>query len=199
MYQIENPCNEDWSKMTPVDNGRFCATCNRCVLDLSKATEQEQMELYGKGECVTISTKQLAQLNRTSLIKQFAIASFLIFGSALYSYGEGDYGFDPSQIDLVVQDSVKVSGQVLRKKAPNKPYAYLVLTCEVNGTEYQAYTDENGFYTFFLPSNSGKVTIEATSAWTQKNYAKWSVPVKTEPIELKPQKVKHIPKYMGKF
>ncbi|MBZ0203766.1 MAG: hypothetical protein K8I03_12180 [Ignavibacteria bacterium] len=38
---IPEPCNEDWDKMTPNQQGAFCKVCSKTVVDFSKKTENE--------------------------------------------------------------------------------------------------------------------------------------------------------------
>mgnify|MGYP002859249453 CR=1 FL=1 len=63
---IPNPCTEDWSKMTPAEQGRFCSSCQKCVVDFRGFSDRqlyEYMQAY--------KTQQVCgrfydtQLNRT--------------------------------------------------------------------------------------------------------------------------------------
>ncbi len=38
---VPEPCNEDWDKMTPNQQGAFCKVCSKTVVDFSKKTENE--------------------------------------------------------------------------------------------------------------------------------------------------------------
>lgn len=42
---IENPCNEDWNKMKPTDQGRFCSACQKEVVDFTNFN-QAQFKYY---------------------------------------------------------------------------------------------------------------------------------------------------------
>lgn len=39
--KISSPCQEDWGKMTPVDNGRHCNQCDKTVIDLTRMSAFE--------------------------------------------------------------------------------------------------------------------------------------------------------------
>ena len=38
---IPKPCNEDWDKMTPNENGRFCLSCSKTVVDFTSMLPEE--------------------------------------------------------------------------------------------------------------------------------------------------------------
>ena len=38
---INNPCSEDWNKMTKNSEGRFCALCQKNVVDFTSMSDEE--------------------------------------------------------------------------------------------------------------------------------------------------------------
>jgi TonB-dependent SusC/RagA subfamily outer membrane receptor len=38
---IDEPCTEDWDKMTPASQGRFCGSCQKTVFDFTNATDND--------------------------------------------------------------------------------------------------------------------------------------------------------------
>ncbi|MBS1781276.1 MAG: carboxypeptidase regulatory-like domain-containing protein [Bacteroidetes bacterium] len=38
---IPNPCHEDWNKMTPAEQGRFCNSCQKVVTDFTSFTDAQ--------------------------------------------------------------------------------------------------------------------------------------------------------------
>ncbi|RYY94724.1 MAG: hypothetical protein EOO11_17310, partial [Chitinophagaceae bacterium] len=36
---LDTPCTQDWDDLDPQGAGRFCASCNRCVLDFTNASD----------------------------------------------------------------------------------------------------------------------------------------------------------------
>lgn len=43
---INNPCSESWNQMTPNDQGRFCASCQKTVVDFSTMDDRELVEFF---------------------------------------------------------------------------------------------------------------------------------------------------------
>lgn len=60
---IPQPCSENWNKMTPQEQGRFCDICQKCVVDLTNLSDAElyQYLLKNKGQkaCGRFKPEQL--------------------------------------------------------------------------------------------------------------------------------------------
>lgn len=41
LMQIQSPCAENYNRMTPVKNGRFCNSCQTAVVDFTKMSDEE--------------------------------------------------------------------------------------------------------------------------------------------------------------
>lgn len=79
-------CEENWNKMTPVQQGKHCAACNKVVVDFSSMTDTQLIEylLKNKNTCGKFKP---SQLNRTYSIASKtkkthwpAIAAMLVAG-----------------------------------------------------------------------------------------------------------------------
>ncbi len=59
---IPEPCHEDWAKMTPTEQGKFCGSCQKEVFDMTSASEDEAAKKihHSTGElCVRIPNDYL--------------------------------------------------------------------------------------------------------------------------------------------
>lgn len=45
---IPSPCHEDWDKMTPVEQGRFCNSCQKVVTDFTNFTDAQLYSFFSK-------------------------------------------------------------------------------------------------------------------------------------------------------
>ena len=60
---IPEPCNEDWQQMSPTQKGKFCASCQKEVIDFTKlsATEIARKTKNAKQLCGRFTSTQLEQ------------------------------------------------------------------------------------------------------------------------------------------
>ncbi len=62
---IENPCHEDWNRMTPEKQGRFCNSCEKIVIDFSEMSDSEILQFFNKPKtekiCGRFKSEQLIQ------------------------------------------------------------------------------------------------------------------------------------------
>lgn len=60
---IPQPCSEDWNKMTPQEQGRFCDSCQKCVVDFTGFTDEQLYKYFsehrGKEVCGRFQNWQL--------------------------------------------------------------------------------------------------------------------------------------------
>ena len=97
---IPEPCHEDWNKMSPEQQGRFCGVCSKTVVDFSNKSQVEVDAIIDekKGEKVcgrfrieqvetplTLSIPTFFPAHGLSFRKLFAVALFLVFGTGLFS------------------------------------------------------------------------------------------------------------------
>lgn len=92
---VATPCNEDWSKMTPVEKGRFCDSCAKQVMDFTVMTDTEilkHLKVGGGKICGRIHKDQLQRAlhdidRKKKKSWQFLMAGFV---SLLFSIVKGN-------------------------------------------------------------------------------------------------------------
>ncbi|WP_026703932.1 hypothetical protein [Flavobacterium soli] len=114
-YKIEipKPCSKSWEKMTPSENGRFCDTCMKNVVDFTNWNTSEiqhyLVENQVKKVCGRFNQKQLStitiQIPKQILVSQvqfhkmFLLALLVTMGTTLLSCS--DKNGDKQKIDKV--------------------------------------------------------------------------------------------------
>src|ERR1043165_1898261 len=46
--QIPKPCHENWHNMTPKEQGRYCGSCEKIVIDFTKMSDKELLNHFTK-------------------------------------------------------------------------------------------------------------------------------------------------------
>jgi hypothetical protein len=95
---IPKPCHENWSSMSPNQQGRFCSSCSKTVVDFTQMSNEEVEHFFvGQKEmvCGRFHNNQLANLRitlpdnllirRMAKWKRFLAACLLIFSTTLFS------------------------------------------------------------------------------------------------------------------
>ncbi len=94
---INEPCHENWEAMTPNQQGAFCGSCQKSVVDFSKKTLEEIKNFFSepKGKvCGRFEEKQLQELTFDDFFarfrywnfsKKFATIFILAFGFWIFS------------------------------------------------------------------------------------------------------------------
>ncbi len=99
---IPEPCHENWDKMTPKDNGRFCLNCSKTVVDLTAMLPDEIQHYFisHKNVCGRLKSEQLGEINiqipsqilysQIHYRKMFLLALFIAMGTTLFSCHDKD-------------------------------------------------------------------------------------------------------------
>ncbi|MEY2964082.1 MAG: hypothetical protein RL754_1343 [Bacteroidota bacterium] len=45
---IPNPCSERWQSMVPIEGGRHCAVCDKCIVDFTESSDRDILKAYQK-------------------------------------------------------------------------------------------------------------------------------------------------------
>lgn len=96
---IPEPCHENWNKMTPNENGRFCLSCSKTVIDFTSMLPDEIQHFFIQNQnekiCGRFRKSQLDSITvqipsrvlyaQTNYYKMFLLALFVAMGTTLFS------------------------------------------------------------------------------------------------------------------
>jgi hypothetical protein len=192
--KVENPCNEDWSKMTKAEQGRFCDSCQKTVTDFSEMSLEEIKETLRNSSgriCGRIKNSQLSEINgeykdlpNAFNIKKWTIAAALAGVIAYPNYTSAiDMTKDIASISSVynpissneeitekkspVKDSVTISGIV--KDSKGNIMAGAVMYC--SNIRTSTISDEKGYFEIKVPKKDSSINITASyPSYMQQNH-----------------------------
>ncbi|PHS00764.1 MAG: hypothetical protein COA80_02715 [Leeuwenhoekiella sp.] len=162
---IPEPCHEDWSQMSPREQGRFCASCAKEVIDFT-ALSRKQITEKVKSEKSICGRYRKDQLETVYFIpekkpfKNLGIAAAFTSLLALCEPAmgqEAESGLEFYQTDIITQqnkqrkvmDSVTVKGIVY----DDSKHPFAGVNIILKGTKIGAVSNENGEYSITVPSN----------------------------------------------
>jgi hypothetical protein len=118
---ITEPCHENWDKMSPNENGRFCMSCSKTVVDFTSMLSDEIQHFFiqnqNKKICGRFRKSQLDEISihipsrvlytQTQYHKMFLLALFIAMGSTLFSCVDKDGNKQKIEKVEVIKDSLK--------------------------------------------------------------------------------------------
>jgi hypothetical protein len=172
---IPQPCHEGWQNMLPAEKGRFCQTCQKCVIDFSEYTDTEIIKYLTQNTGKTCGRFSPEQLNRNLEIEnpypahryyKFFAGIALFLGLQQFSYSQittptpglpteqsGEGITTPvlkTPQKTVKKDSlITITGQVL-DSTTHEPI--LGASVVIKGTSLGASTDFDGTFKLAIPS-----------------------------------------------
>lgn len=144
---IPEPCHENWDKMTPKDNGRFCLSCTKTVVDFTSMLPDEIQQYFisNKNICGRFKSEQLSEINiqipyqilynQTHYRKIFLLALFVAMGTTLFSYQDKEGNKHKIDKVEIVEDS---------KPEPQALTGIVVMPVEKLNTEEYSQTGHYG-------------------------------------------------------
>ena len=182
--QIPEPCHENWDKMTPGDNGRFCDSCQKTVHDFTGMSDAQLIAFFKKPStgsvCGRFYNDQLERdfeiprkrLPWVKYLFQFAIPIFL---TGLKSYSQGKpmikekndssictniISGDIDMTERIVVPVLKneIFGKVVDENGKGISYATVISKETGNGTA----CDSAGNFYLRIPSKQAPVSLVAS-------------------------------------
>ncbi|MES2748401.1 MAG: carboxypeptidase-like regulatory domain-containing protein [Bacteroidota bacterium] len=147
---IPEPCNENWLAMSPVEKGRFCASCQKKVIDFTYSSDREIANEFNKTQnlCGRFS---ISQLNRELVIPKEKSPIWMATTSAIISF----LGLGTNEMYSQIKGNVKVEQtdkKILGDTIPNS-----IRKTEISGTV----SDSSG------PLPGANVVIKGTTTGVQ--------------------------------
>lgn len=187
---IPTPCREDWGKMSPAQHGKFCAACNKQVIDFSLMSDNQILHFLSTQSgklCGRFDADQLQRpLIETKIKKKrtwwMAIAMPLLFlfeksgaqenkmehNMATFSSNE------KTKCTNAEQDSAKIligkiapnevsDGYIIRGKVVDQDGAPLCyVTIMEKGSKSGTVTDSAGFFSIKISGKNDSITLVAS-------------------------------------
>ncbi len=121
---VPDPCHEDWNKMTPKEQGRFCDSCSKVVVDFTKMSNDEVKDYLHEHssqkvcghfkktqlDIPPIEIKLTEAHYKLPLISKFLLASFLVFGFNLYTSAQTKTTGEVAPVPV----TIKVEGKTVQ-------------------------------------------------------------------------------------
>jgi len=148
------PCSENWDAMMPTACGRFCAVCQKEVIDVTEMDDDTILQKYtdnGGNLCIRAREEQLTpiipvQTFPMQRLTVFALAVWLVFAGGLVSEIQAQIETLPTK-KIEIPDEMLYSTLTVRViDENNQP----VDSAEVNirGLNLKRITDKDGYATF---------------------------------------------------
>lgn len=163
MLSIPTPCHENWEQMTPQERGRFCAACQKTVVDFTNMSDRQVVEYFKKANnvCGRFNTTQLEReipVPRKSFpwartFFQLTLPTFLL---SLKTSAQGEVRVKtvvcatPTKKEAgVLSKPDSIAGSRLKGKVVAEEGRPVVgATVNILGTTINTQTDDNGYFHF---------------------------------------------------
>lgn len=175
---LPNPCSQQWNSMTQTNDGRFCGSCNKMVIDFTAMTNQQIINQLSETNniCGRIGTKQFAAVNYqlqqenapvTNIWKRMILA-VAVLASAQYAKGQSNNVNQPKTeqsettpligkiaFPLKATNNKTITGRVVDETgAP-------VINAFVSCGETPVTTNVEGLFKLQIPINIKSIEIKA--------------------------------------
>lgn len=169
ILKIDNPCNENWTLMTTIEQGKYCSVCSKNLIDFTSLSDATIIGLIEKSNGKVCGRFNEKQLNRIIEIKEkqsigtgiYKLLTGLIFISTtnnIEAKNSGSKDIDSFKTELqqnnhkvsvandtLPTDTLKnlVSGKIIDIDT-KEPLAGAII--QLKGESFGTKTDINGFF-----------------------------------------------------
>ena len=163
---IDKPCQEDWHEMLPENQGKYCLSCQKSVIDFTGMSNEDILRIIAAKDklCGRFEDYQLSYLNQMLMAEKAGkhsvrkrlglVASFLVFFSFLKT--EAKVKSETVQTSVVKNKAAKdsvirkaISGYVTDQEGLPISQVSIVL----KSMQLSTLTDVKGHYCLNLPDN----------------------------------------------
>lgn len=178
---IPEPCHQNWNEMTPTQQGRFCNSCAKQVVDFSSMSDTEVLHYFSSIKNENVCGRAYPdQLDRAISIPKepkkklfwywnYITMLFLFFSKTNTAKAQGGIKVvTESKIDAAKQDRITkgeiavntnriITGKIIDEAGQPLPGASIIKKGSKNGTS----ADVNGFYKINVDTKSDILEITA--------------------------------------
>ena len=129
--QINEPCHQNWDKMAATEQGKFCKSCNKQVIDFTTFTDAQIVAYVEKANgnlfCGNFEANQLGRwIEATHLQTTHPKIYKIMLGLMLLAGGQNLQAQDVKKVDIekVAKDSIIPLELALKGKLGNSPIIY---------------------------------------------------------------------------
>jgi hypothetical protein len=169
---IKEPCTQSWDEMSPDNAGRFCASCQKTVIDFTKFSDEELISYFQQRKhfgCGRFTEKQLAIKipDRLSPLLPFWKMSKYLAASMIAAAGLGGEVFAQKNeiTQISVENEVKKEDTVSSREKHISIAGIIVdergegipgVAIEVQNSNITTITDIDGRFQLSIPKSSCK-------------------------------------------
>lgn len=131
---IPEPCQEDWNKMSPNENGRFCSSCAKNVVDFTTMLPDEIQHYFATNkdnricgkfrksqlDTITIQIPSRVLYSQTQYHKVFLLALFISMGTTLFSCADKEGNKQKIDKVEIIRDTTEIKTMTVGMLLPPK-------------------------------------------------------------------------------
>jgi len=172
--EIKTPCHENWNNMQISPGGRYCANCQKNVVDFSGLSNQEIIERLSNADnlCGKFDKLQFDSLNsylsekgeKPSFFKSWTYAAMMLGmlpfismetkAKPVYEQAEVPFKKGESLKDTVTY--IKIRG-IIKSSGDDNPLP--AATIQIMGTNIKTTTNADGCFEMMVPLTASAITV----------------------------------------